>query len=152
METRAFHKPGECHTSNLRSCLKISKYEKRTRCVGEHYPELVSCRQEFTLTNRTLLRQSFIASSEGKPRTRKMVLLIYPSVWHVSIWLVACPSPHYYAPGWAVTWHEFTLAPAHITCLPVRHSGGQHHLVMASLWDSGSKWVSLVSLGYLSYY
>jgi hypothetical protein len=23
-----------------------------------------------------------------------------------------------------VTWHEFTLAPAHITCLPVRHCGG----------------------------
>jgi hypothetical protein len=30
--------------------------------------------------NRILLRQSFIASSEGRPRTRKMVLLIYPSV------------------------------------------------------------------------
>jgi hypothetical protein len=74
--------------------------------------------------NRILLRQRFIASSEGRPRTRKMVLLIYPSVWHVSSWLAAHSSPYYYAPGWAVTWHEFTLAPAHITCLPVRHSGG----------------------------
>ena len=55
--------------------------------------------------NWILLQQSFIASLGGRPRTRKMVLLIYPSVWRVSIWLVACPSPHYYAPGWAVTWH-----------------------------------------------
>jgi hypothetical protein len=53
-----------------------------------------------------------------------MMLLIYPSMWHVSSWLAAHSSPHYYIPGWAVTWHEFTLAPAHITCLPVRHSGG----------------------------
>ena len=36
----------------------------------------------------------------------------------------ALPEPHHHAPGWAVTWHKFTLAPAHITCLPVRHSGG----------------------------
>jgi hypothetical protein len=59
-----------------------------------------------------------------------MVLLIYTLVWLVSIWFVACPSPHCYAPGWAVTWHEFTLAPAHITCLPVRHSRSRCHLVM----------------------
>ena len=42
----------------------------------------------------------------------------------VSSWLAAHSSPYYYAPGWAVTWHEFTLAPAHITCLPVRHIRG----------------------------
>jgi hypothetical protein len=81
--------------------------------------------------NRILLWQSFIASSEGRPGTRKMVLLTYPSVWCVSSWLAAHSSPHYYAPGWAVTWHEFTLAPVHFTCLPVRHRGGQRHLVMA---------------------
>jgi hypothetical protein len=80
--------------------------------------------------NWILLQQSFIASLGGRPRTRKMVLLIYPSAWRVSTWFVARPSPHCYAPGWAVTWHEFTLAPAHIICLPVRHSGSQRHLVM----------------------
>ena len=65
-----------------------------------------------------------------------MALLIYPSTRHVSTWFVACPSPHCYAPGWAVTWHEFTLAPVHITCFPVRHSGGQRHLVMAIAYGS----------------
>jgi hypothetical protein len=48
-----------------------------------------------------------------------------------STWLVACPSPHYYAPRWAVTRREFTLALAHKACLLVRHSGSQHHLIMA---------------------
>jgi hypothetical protein len=42
---------------------------------------------------------------------------------------VACPhlpEPHHHAPGWAMTWHENTLAHAHIACLPIRprrHSG-----------------------------
>jgi hypothetical protein len=85
------------------------------------------------LDNRILLRQSFIASSEGRPRTRKIVLLIYPSVWCVSSWLAAHSSPHYYAPRWAVTWHEFTLAPAHITCLPVRHSRGSWCRLLTAL-------------------
>ena len=52
-----------------------------------------------------------------------MMLLIYPSMWRVSSWLAAHSSPHYYTPGWAVTWHKFTLASAHITCLPVRYRG-----------------------------
>jgi hypothetical protein len=86
--------------------------------------------------NRILLQQNFIASSEGRPRTRKMVLLIYPSVWRVSSWLAAHSSPHYYVPGWAVTWHEFTLAPAHITCLPVRHSGGSWWRLLTALHSS----------------
>jgi hypothetical protein len=30
-----------------------------------------------------------------------------------------------------VSWHEFTLALAHIACLPVRCSRSRHHLVMA---------------------
>jgi hypothetical protein len=32
---------------------------------------------------------------------------------------------------WAVTRREFTLALAHKACLLVRHSGSQHHLIMA---------------------
>jgi hypothetical protein len=32
---------------------------------------------------------------------------------------------------WAVTKSEFTLVPAYKACLLVRHSGGQHHLIMA---------------------
>jgi hypothetical protein len=38
-----------------------------------------------------------------------------------------------------VTWHEFTLAPVHITCFPVRHSRGQRHLVMAIAHGSPQK-------------
>ena len=64
---------------------------------------------------------------------------VCPSMWHVSSWLAAHSSPHYYAPVWAVTWHEFTLAPTHITCSPVRHSGGQRHLVMAIAHGSPQK-------------
>jgi hypothetical protein len=30
-----------------------------------------------------------------------------------------------------VTRSEFTLAPVYKACLLVRHSGGQHHLIMA---------------------
>ena len=72
----------------------------------------------------TFIGRALIAQVKEEQRTRKMMLLIYPSMWCVSSWLAAHSSPHYYAPGWAVTWHKFTLAPAHITCLPVRHSGG----------------------------
>ena len=43
-------------------------------------------------------------------------------MWRDSSWFVARPSPHYYAPRWAVTWHKFTTAPAYIACLPVRPS------------------------------
>jgi hypothetical protein len=32
---------------------------------------------------------------------------------------------------WAVTKSEFTLTPAYKACLLVRHSRGQHHLIMA---------------------
>jgi hypothetical protein len=60
-----------------------------------------------------------------------MELLKYPSVWRVSSWLAAHSLPYSYTLRWAVTWHEFTLAPVHITCLPVRHYRSQRHLVMA---------------------
>jgi hypothetical protein len=67
-----------------------------------------------------------------------MALLIEPSamvfqnlMWCVSSWFVARPSPHYYALRWAVTRYEFTLAPVYKTCLLVRHSEGQCHLIMA---------------------
>jgi hypothetical protein len=72
-----------------------------------------------------------------------MMLLIYPSMWHVSSWLAAHSLPHYYAPGWAVTSHEFTLAPAHITCLPVRHSGGLWWQLLTALHISASHFVSV---------
>jgi hypothetical protein len=52
-------------------------------------------------------------------------------MWRDSSWFVACPSPHYYAPRWAVTRSEFTLAPAYKACLLVRHRVGQRHLIMA---------------------
>jgi hypothetical protein len=78
----------------------------------------------------------FIAYFSGRPRTWKMELLKYPSVWHVSSWLAAHSSPHCYSPRWAVTWHEFTPAPAHIACLLVRHCGSQRHLVMVIVHGS----------------
>jgi adenosine/AMP kinase len=53
-------------------------------------------------------------------------------MWHDSSWFIACRSPHYYAMRWAVTRCEFTLAlAAHKAYLLVRHSGSQHHLIMA---------------------
>jgi hypothetical protein len=52
-------------------------------------------------------------------------------MWRDSSLFVARPSPHYYAPRWAVTRREFTLALAHKACLLVRHSGSQRHLIMA---------------------
>jgi hypothetical protein len=51
-------------------------------------------------------------------------------IWRDSSWFVAHPSPHYYTPRMGVTRSEFTLAPAYKACLLVRHSGGQHHLIM----------------------
>jgi hypothetical protein len=52
-------------------------------------------------------------------------------MWRDSSWFVARPSPHYYAPRWAVTRREFTLALVHKACLLVRRSGSQCHLIMA---------------------
>jgi hypothetical protein len=66
----------------------------------------------------------------------KKALLIYTLVWCVHTWLAALPEPHHHAPGWAVTWHEFTLAPAHITCLPVKHSGGSWWWLLTALHSS----------------
>ena len=94
-------------------------------------PELMSHQQEHTQTTGFFCSKALLLHQEEDPEPRKMVLLIYTSAWHVSTWFVARPSPHCYAPGCAVTWHEFTLAPAHIACLPVRHSGSRLHLVMA---------------------
>ena len=88
--------------------------------------------------NRILLRQSFYCFNIRKtPNPENGAAYIARSVTfqHLmcrdSTWLVACPSPHYYAPRWAVTGHEFTLALAHKSCLLVRHSGSQRHLIMA---------------------
>jgi hypothetical protein len=52
-------------------------------------------------------------------------------MWRDSSWFVARPSLHYYAARWAVTRREFTLALVHKAYLLVRHSGSQHHLIMA---------------------
>jgi hypothetical protein len=76
--------------------------------------------------NQILLQQLYYTSFNMKRKTpsTKKVPPIYTLVWRVHTRLAALPEPHHHAPGWAVTWHEFTLAPAHITCLPVRNSGG----------------------------
>jgi hypothetical protein len=89
-----------------------------------------------TQTTGSFYGKAFIAYFSGRPRTQKMELLKYPSVWPVSSWLAAHSTPHCYTPRWAVTWHEFTPAPAHIACLPVRHCGSQRHLVMAIVHGS----------------
>jgi hypothetical protein len=52
-------------------------------------------------------------------------------IWRDSSWFIARPSPHYYAPIMGVTRCEFTLAPEYKACLLVKHSRGQHHLIMA---------------------
>ena len=57
-------------------------------------------------------------------------------MWRDSSWYVDHPSPHYYAPRWAVTRREFTLALAHKACLLVRRSGSQRHLIMAIAHDT----------------
>jgi hypothetical protein len=89
--------------------------------------------------NRILLRQSFIASSEGRPRTRKMVPPIYPFVWHVSSWLAAHSSPHYYAPGWAVTYLLL-----HLRTLLV------YQLGTAEAHDGDCSWLSTHSHKYIN--
>jgi hypothetical protein len=88
--------------------------------------------------NQILLRQSFYCLLLRKTQNPENgAAYIARSVtfqhlmWRDSTWLVARPSPHYYAPRWAVTGREFTLALSHKTCLLVRRSGSQRHLIMA---------------------
>ena len=38
------------------------------------------------------------------------------NAWRIHAWLVAYPWSHWHAPGWAMTWHEHTLAHAHTAC------------------------------------
>jgi hypothetical protein len=73
--------------------------------------------------NWILLQQLYYTSFNMKRKTpsTKKAPPIYTLVWHVHTRLAALPEPYHHAPGWAVTWQEFTLAPALITCLPVRH-------------------------------
>jgi hypothetical protein len=87
---------------------------------------------------RILLRQSFYCLLLRKtPNPENGAAYVARSVtfqhlmWRDSTWLVARPSPHYYAPRWAVTGREFTLALVHKACLLVRRSGSQHHLILA---------------------
>jgi hypothetical protein len=87
--------------------------------------------------NRILLQQSFYCFNIRKtPNLENGAAYIAHSMtfqhlmWRDSTCLVACPSPHYYTPRWAVTGREFTLALAHKACLLVRRSGSQHHLIM----------------------
>ena len=64
--------------------------------------------------NRILLQQFYYTSFKMKRKTAstKKSLLIYTLVWHFHTWLAALIGPHHHAPGWAVTWHENTLAHA----------------------------------------
>jgi hypothetical protein len=87
--------------------------------------------------NRILLQQSFYCfnikkttnSENGAAYIARSVTFQH-LMWRDSTWLVARPSPHYYAPRWAVTGREFTLALVHKACLLVRCSGSQCHLIM----------------------
>jgi hypothetical protein len=94
------------------------------------YPELMS-RQQNTLgqpDSSAAKLYCFIRRKTQNPENGAA----YIGLGEVCLYLIGCsPITLLLRPGWAVTWHEFTLAPAHITCLPVRHYGSQHHLVMA---------------------
>jgi hypothetical protein len=93
------------------------------------------------MRNWILLQQLYYTSFNMKRKTpsTKKALLIYTLVWRVHTWLAALPEPHHHAPGWAVTSHEFTLAPAHITCLPVRHSRGSWWQLLTALHKESLK-------------
>jgi hypothetical protein len=99
--------------------------QKKKRKYGSHTRYCLTSKNTH-VRNRILLQQLYYTSFNMKRKTpsTKKALLIYTLVWSVHTWLAALPEPHHHAPGWAVTWHEFTLAPAHITCLSVRHSRG----------------------------
>jgi hypothetical protein len=94
--------------------------------------------QEHTQDNRNLLRQkALLLTSQEDPEPRKWRCLYSPQrdvsapdvAWQL---LIRClPITHYYAPRWAVTRHEFTLALGHKACLLVRRSGSQHRLITA---------------------
>ena len=96
------------------NCKWLHKQQSHTRyCLAS---------KNTCVRNRILLQQLYYTSFNMKRKTpsTKKVLLIYTLVWHVHTWLAALPEPHHHAPGWAVTWHENTLAHSHIACLPIR--------------------------------
>jgi hypothetical protein len=88
------------------------------------YPELVSRQHEHTRTTGFFYSKALLLHQKEDPEPGKWRCLYTPPHG------VSAPDL-LLAHHLIATWHEFTLAPAHITCLPVRHSGGQRHLVMA---------------------
>ena len=118
------------------NCKWLHKQQSHTRyCLAS---------KNTCVRNRILLQQLYYTSFNMKRKTpsTKKVLLIYTLVWRVHTWLAALPEPHHHAPGWAVTWHENTLAPAHITCLPVRHSGSSWWQLLTALHTAVHIWWS----------
>ena len=100
-------------------------------------PSYHSRRQEHTRTTGFFCGKLYCSLRREDPDPGKWCCLYSPqrgvSAPDVACQLLICcsPSPHYYAPRWAVTRHEFTLTLVHKACLLVRHSGSQHHLIMA---------------------
>jgi hypothetical protein len=107
--------------------------------VMVYIPSFCPRQQEHTRDNRNLLLQKLycLLLRRKTPNPENGAAYIARSVtfqhlmWRDSSWFVARPSPHYYAPRWAVTRREFTLALAHKACFLVRRSGSQRHLIMA---------------------